>query len=76
LGKPTVDWGKVVKDTARYIIHAEQTTVGRVNLLGVFLVGVAGILQGGLFSREGVVLVSAFIISSIIASYFQRRKRR
>lgn len=74
-----MDWPKVVKDTTRYIIRAEKTTTGRVNLLGIFLVGVIGIIHGGIFSSEGIFLIVAFIISSIIASYttkiYRRRKR-
>jgi hypothetical protein len=66
--KETEDnWSKTVKDTVRYIIRAENTTAGRVNLTGIFLVGVCGIIWGGLFSEEGIILVTAFIISAVIA---------
>jgi len=67
---------KLAKDALRMIVKAEKTSVGRVNLLAMFFVGVAGIVRGELFTPSGIVVIVALIISAIISQFGGRYRGR
>jgi hypothetical protein len=64
-------------EVVKKIISAEKGTTGKVNVIGMFCTGLAGVIQGNLFTHTNAVyLFTMLTISAIIADYFSRGKMR
>lgn len=54
-------------DFVRWVIRAERTTTGRVNVIGVIFAGIVGVIRGELFTWQGLVLIGVLVISATLA---------
>ncbi len=71
--KTNWDW---IKDIVLRILKVERTSAGRVNVLGVFFIGLTGVLYGGLISVNGVILFIVLLISATISDLVPRYKAK
>lgn len=53
----------------RWILKAENTATGRVNLIGIVFTGIIGLVKGELFTRTGLIIIGMFVISGIISDW-------
>lgn len=72
-----VEFAKIFERLISRAIKAEKTTTGRINLIGIILVGLWAILtRQSSISPNVAIIIVGFIVSSVISDLFNKNSKK